>query len=59
MPLLYGLEGKRRRVDEQRIGDFIVKGLDSVHFKIVSDQSEVSDETTGKYFAPKFLYWVS
>ena len=45
MSLLYGIEAKRRRIDEQRIGDFIVKGLDSVHFKIVSEASEVNEET--------------
>ena len=45
MALLYGIEAKRRRIDEQRIGDFIVKGLDSVHFKIVSEASEVNEET--------------
>ena len=57
--LLYGIEAKRRRIDGQRIGDFIVKGLESVHFKIVSEASEINDENSGNYFAPKFLYWVS
>ena len=56
---LYGLEAKRRKIDQQRIGDFIVKGLEAVHFKIVDNQAEVEDDSLGNYFAPKFLYWVS
>ena len=43
--MLYGLEGKRRKIDAQRIGDFIVKGLEAVHFKIVRDTAEVEDES--------------
>lgn len=55
---LYGLEAKRRKIEQQRIGDFIVKGLEAVHFKIVDNQSEVEDDSLGNYFAPKFLYWL-
>ena len=55
------MEAKRRKLDTQRIGDFIVKGLDAVHFRIVSDVSQITEEDSDKseFFAPKFLYWVS
>ena len=56
---MYGVNQKRRKVEEQRIGEFISKGLNAIHFKIVTDSSEVEDETKGQYFAPKYLYWVS
>ena len=57
-PDLYGVEAKRRKIEVQRVGDFIVKGLDAIHFKIVSDVSEVDNDETGSFFAPKFLYWL-
>ena len=33
-PTLYGESYKKKKLEEQVVGDFIVKALDSVHFKI-------------------------
>ena len=68
-PILYGPSWKRRKMDEQLVGDYIVKALDSVHFKIgkcrfklifciVSDIGQLNDENSADFFAPKFLHWI-
>jgi hypothetical protein len=36
-PILYGPPMKKKKLEDQGVGDFIVKGLDSVHFKIITD----------------------
>ena len=41
----YGESGKRKRMEEQRIGDFIVKGLNAIHFKLVSTAADIEDES--------------
>ena len=33
-PTMYGASYKRRKFDDQAVGDFIVKALNVVHFKI-------------------------
>lgn len=40
------------------MGDFIVKALDSVHFKIVSNIDQINDGESADFFAPKFLHWI-
>lgn len=56
---LYGIDGKRRKLSTQRLGDFIVKAKDAVHFKIVSSVEQIDSEGSESFFEPKFLYWVS
>lgn len=55
---LYGPEQKRKKLESQRIGDFIVNALDAFHFKIVSNITDIDDQNCPNC-APKFLYWVS
>jgi hypothetical protein len=57
LPNTYDPILKRRKLDDQKIGDFIVKALDSFHFKIVTSIGEVNADS-GSFFAPKFLYWM-
>lgn len=40
------------------VGDYIVKAIDSVHFKIVSDLNQLEDANSADFFAPKFLHWI-
>jgi hypothetical protein len=47
----------RQKVTSARIGDFISKALNSFHFKVVSTDSELVSDA-GRFFAPKFLYWM-
>ena len=55
--MLYSVSQKRRKIDDQKIGDFIVKAIDSFHFKIVAHPIDITAES-GQFFAPKFLYWM-
>ena len=57
--VLYGTEEKRKKLNTQKIGDFIVNARDAIHFKIVSTSEEVSADESEAFFEPKFLYWVS
>ena len=57
--VLYGAEEKRKKLDTQKIGDFIVNARDAIHFKIVSTSEEVNADESESFFEPKFLYWVS
>ena len=56
---LYGIEEKRRKLDTQKIGDFIVNAREAIHFKIVSVPDQINPDDSGGFFEPKFLYWVS
>ncbi len=55
--ILYGVNQKRRKLEDQKIGDFIVKAIDSFHFKIVGNPVDICSDS-GNFFAPKFLYWM-
>jgi hypothetical protein len=41
---LYGHEQKRRKLENQKIGDFIVKAKLAVHFRLTSDLNKLEDE---------------
>ena len=47
-PGLYTEDSKRRKIESQRVGDFIVKAQDSIHFQM----SNVPD----KFFSPVFTH---
>ena len=53
----YNVAQKRQKIEGQRIGDFIVKAIESVHFKIVKSENDIND-VSGSFFAPKYLYWM-
>jgi len=57
LPTTYDPALKRRKLEDQKIGDFIVKAIESFHFKIVTSIGEVTADS-GHFFAPKFLYWM-
>lgn len=58
---MFGQAMKRRKIDEQKVGDYIVQALKAVHMRLMTDGSEIQ---TGKindqenYFSPRFLHWL-
>ena len=55
--LLYTPSQKQLKLNDQKIGDFIVKAIDAFHFKIVASALEINTNT-GFFIAPKYLYWL-
>jgi hypothetical protein len=53
-------DAKRRRIDAQKIGDFIVDAKQAVHFRLTSNFAAQEDENfTSKFFGPEFMHFVS
>jgi hypothetical protein len=57
---MFGPETKRRRLENQKIGDFIVDAKQALHFRLTSDFNSLEDEAhTTKFFGPEFAHQVS
>jgi len=39
---MYGCQIKRQKTIDQKIGDFIVNGINSWHFKVVKIESDIT-----------------
>jgi len=57
LELLYGLTKKRKKLTDQRVGDFISNAKDVIHFKIANSATDLEQQTG--FFEAKFLDWVS
>lgn len=47
---LYQIDSKKKKLETQRVGDFIVKALESIHFRIGQDSEQ--------WFGPKFTHQI-
>lgn len=55
--MVYGVESKRRKIENQKIGDFIVDAKQSIHFRLTSDINNLEDEkATTSFFGPLFVH---
>ena len=54
---IYGVDSKRRKIENQKIGDFIVNAKQSIHFRLSSDINKLEDENaTSPFFGPVFVH---
>lgn len=55
--LVYNQDLKRRRIENQKIGEFIVDAKQAVHFRLASTFPD--EAHSEEYFAPLFMHFVS
>eukprot|EP00347_Sterkiella_histriomuscorum_P005759 403355378 len=56
---IYGNETKRRKLQAQRIGDFIVDARQAINFRLSSDINKLEDlQATTLFFSPQFVHFV-
>ncbi len=56
---IYDSGVKRRKIQSQRIGDFIVDAKKAFHFRLYSSVNADSIPNDKLYFSPKFMHFVS
>jgi hypothetical protein len=57
---VFGKDAKRRRLEEQRKGEFIVDALKAVNFRLTSNMAALEDEQfTSSFFSPIYMGTVS
>lgn len=56
---IFGEDAKKRRLNEQKVGDFIVDAKLATQFRLTSNFVALEDENfTSKFFAPTYMHLV-